>query len=1848
MRYKTAVSIILAVTVFLPANGVFADLAAHYKLDEAAGATATDSSGSGRNGTLAVEAGEQLANGLIWQPLGGRDGGAILFDGDGPSGENPQPRIQIPTAGMSPAAGSVALWINLTDPAPVNDDSRSGNIYFFGMHNGSQDRVQLYTYSSARLKYSIGNYSYSGTAGYQFIRGGWTHIAIKWDNGSYSIYIDGELNTGGSYNAAYFDILPATADIGNTGETSKNASMHGLIDDVHTYSHALAADEILGLAGGPGSPDPANGATNVDTGSTLSWTAGTGATSRDVYFGTDNPPPFAANTTATSYQPPDGLIPNTVYYWQINESSPQKTVTGYVWSFTAVDVPPKALNPSPANGQNLVSANPVLSWAMDPIVKSYDIYFGTVDPPPFLTNTTSSSFELSTLSFRLIYYWRVDQINSAGTATGDVWSFTTLFDPPAASFPYPQDGANNVDNTTKLYWQTDPSVEKYAVYFGKTSPPPLAEDNHTENIYIPGTLDHNTVYYWRIDQINASGRVAGPVWSFFTTALPSPAKAFGPEPLYAASGVGTAPILRWQAGDDSDSFDVYFGTTDPPPFAGNQQTKTFVPAGRAYGWDELLEFVNNWLCSSACGTSDINSDGRTDLADFALMAENWLSPSAGQLAVNTAYYWRIDTVNQTGKTIGSIWRFTTITGQASQPSPENLEINVSPAVTLSWTAGYGATSHDVYCGKINPPPFVTNTAGTTYGPMALEEETVYFWRVNEYSSSGIAAGAVWSFKTGMDPKPSGWYKLDETAGDIARDSSGNNYNAAISGGVVWDPNNGILEGMAVFPKSGLGNLYVPTNTLSMSNSTILLWVQLTDSSMTASGYRFILGHTGERIQLYMNNGTTQLNVGLGNKHELALNVATLTVKKWYHLGLSWNGTGYAVYVDGEKKAFGTFSGFIDGFDANIDFGNNGDVDLDKGLYGLIDDIRVFNQTLSDERIAQLAGINAGQARNPRPANWATVVDPALRLSWIAGDGAVSHNVYLGTAYPPPFVKNQTATSYQPPVLAYNTTYHWKIDEKDSSGSIVPGNIWQFVTASTNPPSKASNPSPADGEEYIATKNISLCWDAGSEMKTQGIYFGTSNPPAKYCDTKDLFLDMANLLPFATYYWRVDQTNSYGTTAGDLWSFTTGAWNYPDMVLWLKLNEGSGRTAFDSSGCGNDAVFNPLGRTGGDPTWVQGVPILTAGSALSFDGDDHIYVEDSPEIEFSRESFTVAFWMKAPHPIADAATEDRVICNGSDGGPTDPGSGKRYQFFYNGRYNQFRFTIDDDTNPTLGKSEARAAAESFYTDEWVHVAGVRDTANSALWLYCNGVSLSSVTDRSGNIASPEGLNIGGGPVPKGDLSRYGYHGSLDDIRFYNDAMPAAEIGRIAGGLRRAFYPEPANKAYMAGLTPILGWTSGENAVSHNVYFGTDAFSIEDGTDMFRLNTMQNSFYPGKLLDDTYYFWRVDEIEPNGVVVKGNVWVFNTGGSQGIKLLTECSEQAFRRALDFIANVGAGTITFNCTDSFIDTSDRIYFFGNNLLIDGEDKNNTFRYTGPDICNQVEGQDCLIQFQGDNNMIRNFTLWKYPDGIHVTSGHNNIVEGIIFPIICEDAVTNGGGGFEAFGTIIRGCYMKDSVDKAIMLDNGGSCTIEHCEFHNTCQSVRGIGGDQALYTVRNCYFHGDSAIGDTGHGPRYTINGPGNDPNFDGYSTIFENNIYTGDTKALLINQETIYGCNINLFFQNNLILGGFLRLRSDGLADLGGGSVPIWNGLDPKDPNAGYVTMHSAGFSYINMIEISMPGTKAENNEWVSHPPVTIIDVDPMAEPNTVGRYAPLGPQCPPYCYRDWTVDELVPEFLKRNP
>jgi hypothetical protein len=80
---------------------------------------------------------------------------------------------------------------------------------------------------------------------------------------------------------------------------------------------------------------------------------------------------------------------------------------------------------SPPNGATGgISLTPVLNWNAAAGAASYDVYFGTASTPPFVTNTTATSYSPGTLTAGATYHWQIVARNGTNTSASATWSFT--------------------------------------------------------------------------------------------------------------------------------------------------------------------------------------------------------------------------------------------------------------------------------------------------------------------------------------------------------------------------------------------------------------------------------------------------------------------------------------------------------------------------------------------------------------------------------------------------------------------------------------------------------------------------------------------------------------------------------------------------------------------------------------------------------------------------------------------------------------------------------------------------------------------------------------------------------------------------------------------------------------------------------------------------------------------------------------------------------------------------------------------------------------------------------------------------------------------------------------------------------------------------------------------------------------------------------------------------------------------------------------------------------------------------------------------------------------------------------
>jgi len=320
------------------------NLLALYKLDEAQGSTAVDSSGHASHGTLMGTA-DWTIPGLVGDS-------ALNF------GQNGYVAIRNLTyEGDAYTESTVCCWMR-------TENQGTQILGSFGPDNYWRVSIDSYGAGFGLIDYDVTTSSGLAELGSltRVDDGFWHHVCCVYNKGFMSIYIDGRLDatmTGGPtfgsgairYGFLGADSMAETFD----GARDRRTALMGDIDDFRIYDRALAQEEItLVMRGDPlvaWNPSPANRSNpDINDAATLTWSAGDNAAQHDVYFGTDIQAVKDADASdatgvyrgrqnATTYTPSEGVEwGGGPYYWRVDEYNTDATISkGGVWSFTVAD-----------------------------------------------------------------------------------------------------------------------------------------------------------------------------------------------------------------------------------------------------------------------------------------------------------------------------------------------------------------------------------------------------------------------------------------------------------------------------------------------------------------------------------------------------------------------------------------------------------------------------------------------------------------------------------------------------------------------------------------------------------------------------------------------------------------------------------------------------------------------------------------------------------------------------------------------------------------------------------------------------------------------------------------------------------------------------------------------------------------------------------------------------------------------------------------------------------------------------------------------------------------------------------------------------------------------------------------------------------------------------------------------------------------------------------------------------------------------------------------------------------------------------------------------------------------------
>jgi hypothetical protein len=152
---------------------------------------------------------------------------------------------------------------------------------------------------------------------------------------------------------------------------------------------------------------------------------------------------------------------------------------------------------------------------------------------------------------------------------------------------------------------------------------------------------------------------------------------------------------------------------------------------------------------------------------------------------------------------------------------------------------------------------------------------------------------------------------------------------------------------------------------------------------------------------------------------------------------------------------------------------------------------------------------------------------------------------------------------------------------------------------------------------------------------------------------------------------------------------------------------------------------------------------------------------------------------------------------------------------------------------------------------------------------------TITDPSARMAVRQLMD-------QGKIVGYGGQGR---IKFGSSATALVLTSEQTGALAQSPVPADLTVQVPSGWAQVLFWEAGSGAVSHDVYFSTDADTVINGdrsSSAFQGNQTATSFTTGMLASNAVYYWRIDEITATATN-HGDIWSFRTDDPDRIRPL-----------------------------------------------------------------------------------------------------------------------------------------------------------------------------------------------------------------------------------------------------------------------------------------------------------------------------------------------------------------------------
>jgi hypothetical protein len=537
---------------------------------------------------------------------------------------------------------------------------------------------------------------------------------------------------------------------------------------------------------------------------------------------------------------------------------------------------------------------------------------------------------------------------------------------------------------------------------------------------------------------------------------------------------------------------------------------------------------------------------------------------------------------------------------------------------------------------------------------------------------------------------------------------------------------------------------------SASQFTLIGWIKQNDNSRWERAFNKITDSSYD-ISVAPFAGSLFFEVGNGeNSYAYWSDYGTeIPSGTWFHVAAVFDGGGATnpdkakLYVNGVAKTLvfsGNFpSSTADLTDVNLTIGDQGYGDEDW-FQGIIDEVQIYNHALSAEEILEL--YNSDIYTNKEICIYMGPYSNSETIylqGWNIGNSSWTNITSSLTA-------NQWNNITVLPWLNTNTYANLTIrflDGTQTSDTVQ--NNWQKdctllylgnVTTQNYIRSASQTISPI----ISAARSVSSARSASSIMQIllSAARLGAFTRPAS--NIIQILLSSARSSTFTRSASNIMQIllSTLRLFSGSR-SSTQFLFN-PGLVGWWHFDEGTGTTAYDSSGNGNNGAIY-------DATWVDG----KYGSALNFTGKTfpaYSHVDFGHPSSLNVPKIYISAWIK----MAESRTN--IIVN------------KEYPYldynFFVDSSDKLNFWLSSDG---ISFDVQVTGGTTLFLDEWYYVSVNYD--QTSVQLFVNAIPDNSPIETTASINKNGGVSIGW----DGGVS---FNGTIDEVHIYNHALSAAEV------------------------------------------------------------------------------------------------------------------------------------------------------------------------------------------------------------------------------------------------------------------------------------------------------------------------------------------------------------------------------------------------------------------------------------------------------------------------------------------